>query len=73
MLTEDSLWTVFCKAAVKKKSFELNYNGGTIRREHLDGTGSCEDEATAKFERDKSGFYDPPPLRSSEYFILLTF
>lgn len=33
----------------KKKSFELNYNGGTIWCEHLDGMGTFEDEVTAKY------------------------
>ena len=30
------------QAAIKKKSFELNYNGGTIWCEHLDGMGNQE-------------------------------
>ena len=36
------------EAAIKKKSFELNYNGGTIWCEHLDVMGTSEDEVIAK-------------------------
>ena len=37
------------RAAMKKKSFELNYNGGTIWCEHLDGMGNHEQEVIDKF------------------------
>ncbi len=47
------------QAAIKKKSFELNYNGGTIRCEHLDGMGTFEDEVIAKFTEDKRLFSRP--------------
>ena len=47
------------QAAIKKKSFELNYNGGTIWCEHLDGMGTLEDEVIAKFNEDKKLFSRP--------------
>ncbi len=47
------------QAAIKKKSFELNYNGGTIWCEHLDGMGASEDEVLAKFAEDKRLFSRP--------------
>ena len=47
------------EAAVKKKSFELNYNGGTIWCEHLDGMGTLEGEVIAKFCEDKKLFSRP--------------
>ena len=37
------------RAAVNKKSFELNYSGGTIWCEHLDGMGNHEQEVIDKF------------------------
>jgi len=40
------------QAAVNKKSFELNYNGGTIWCEHLDGMGNREQEVIDKFSGD---------------------
>ena len=40
------------RAAINKKSFELNYNGGTIWCEHLDGMGNLEREVIEKFEAD---------------------
>ena len=42
--TEDEI-----QAAINKKSFELNCNGGTIWCEHLDGMGSREDEVIKKY------------------------
>ena len=41
---------------MRRKSFELNYNGGTIWCEHLDGMGACEAEAIAAglLESDKA-------------------
>lgn len=47
------------EAAIKKKSFELNYNGGTIWCEHLDGMGTSEDEVIAKLGEDKKLFSRP--------------
>ena len=47
------------QAAVGKRSFELNYNGGTIWCEHLDGMGGYEAEVTAKFLEDKNAFSRP--------------
>ena len=40
------------RAAINKKSFELNYNGGTIWCEHLDGMGDLEQEVIDKFKGD---------------------
>ena len=47
------------QAAIRKKSFELNYNGGTIWCEHLDGMGTFEDKVIAKFTEDKRLFSRP--------------
>ena len=47
------------QAAIKKRSFELNYNGGTIWCEHLDGMGTFEDEVITKFTEDKRLFSRP--------------
>ena len=47
------------KAGINKKSFELNYNGGQIWCEHLDGMGSYENEVVTKFTKDKSEFSRP--------------
>ena len=40
------------QAGIKKKSFELNYRGGTIWCEHLDGMGGYEDEVIRKMQND---------------------
>jgi len=40
------------RAAINKKSFELNYNGGTIWCEHLDGMGDREQDVIDKFKGD---------------------
>ena len=45
--TEDEI-----QAAVNKKSFELNYNGGNIWCEHLDGMGNLEQKVIEKFYGD---------------------
>ena len=47
------------QAAIRKKSFELNFNGGTIWCEHLDGMGTSEAEVIAKFNEDKREFSRP--------------
>ena len=47
------------QAGIRKKSFELNYNGGTIWCEHLDGMGACENEVISKFIGDKKSFSRP--------------
>ena len=39
-------------AAIGKRSFELNYNGGTIWCEHLDGMGDLEQQVIDKFKGD---------------------
>ena len=44
---------------MKKKSFEINYNGGTIWCEHLDSMGNMEAEVIRKFEEDSKTFCRP--------------
>lgn len=46
-------------AGKNKKSFELNYNGGTIWCEHLDSMGSLEQEVIEKFQADYKTFIRP--------------
>lgn len=47
------------EAAINKKSFELYYHNGTIRCEHSDGMGACEDDVITKFLEDKRTFSRP--------------
>lgn len=47
------------QAGINKKSFELNFNGGTIWCEHLDAMGPYEDEVISKFLHDKASFLRP--------------
>ena len=47
------------QAAINKRSFELNYNGGTIWCEHLDGMGVHEQKVLDKFLEDKRVFSRP--------------
>ena len=47
------------KAGINKKSFELNFNGGTIWCEHLDGMGEHEREVIEKFTNDLSKLLRP--------------
>ncbi len=47
------------QAGIKKKSFELNYNGGTIWCEHLDGMSDYEEEVIEKFVGDICSFSRP--------------
>lgn len=55
------------QAGLKKKSFELNYNGGTIWCEHLDSMGNMEAEVIKKFEEDSKTFCRPSV---SSYMII---
>ncbi|MGN1100239.1 MAG: hypothetical protein ACI4S9_07805 [Christensenellales bacterium] len=55
------------QAGINKKSFELNYNNGTIWCEHLDGMGAYEEEVIRKFLEDKSSFMRPS---ISSYIII---
>ena len=48
------------RAAIGKRSFELNFRGGTVWCEHLDGMGHLEQEVIDKFYGDI-----PKMLRSS--------
>ena len=55
------------RAGINKKSFELNYNGGTIWCEHLDSMGNMESEVIQKFEGDYKVFSRPSV---SSYMII---
>jgi hypothetical protein len=55
------------QAAIEKESFELNYNGGQIWCEHLDGMGDCEDKVITKFAGDTDSFSKPSV---SSYMII---
>lgn len=55
------------QAGINKKSFELNYNGGTIWREHLDSMGEYEQEVIDKFLEDYNTFCRPSV---SSYMII---
>lgn len=55
------------QAGINKKSFELNYNGGTIWCEHLDSMGNMEAEVIRKFEEDSKMFSRPS---ISSYMII---
>ena len=55
------------QAGINKKSFELNYNGGTIWCEHLDSMGNMEAEVINKFEEDCKTFSRPSV---SSYMII---
>ncbi len=47
------------QAAIRKKSFELNCNGGTIWCEHLDRLGQYGDKVIEKLLEDKRSFSRP--------------
>lgn len=47
------------QAGINKKSFELNYNGGTLWAEHLDSMGDLEAEVIEKFLADYKSFSRP--------------
>ncbi len=55
------------QAGIKKKSFELNYNDGTIWCEHLDSMENMEVEVIKKFEEDYKTFSRPSV---SSYMII---
>lgn len=55
------------RAGINKKSFELNYNGGTIWCEHLDSMGNLEAEVINKFQEDYKTFSRPSV---SSYMII---
>lgn len=54
-------------AGLQKKSFELNYNNGTIWCEHLDSMGGYEKDVLAKFTEDYKQFCRPSV---SSYMII---
>lgn len=47
------------QAGLKKRSFELFYNGGSLWSEHLDGMGSLKEQVIEKFLSDKKTFCRP--------------
>ena len=47
------------EAGIKKKSFELYYNGGSIWCEHLDGMGCFKEKVIEKFLDDCPKFSKP--------------
>lgn len=47
------------EAGLRKKSFELYFNGGSIWAEHLDGMGDMKDKVIDKFLNDKKSFCRP--------------
>ena len=55
------------QAGLNKKSFELNYNDGTIWCEHLDSMGDMETEVLNKFWEDYKTFCRPSV---SSYLII---
>lgn len=55
------------QAGLNKKSFEINYNGGTIWCEHLDSMGNMEAEFINKFKEDYKTFSRPSV---SSYMII---
>lgn len=55
------------QAGLNKKSFEINYNGGTIWCEHLDSMGNMETEVINKFKEDYKTFSRPSV---SSYMII---
>ena len=55
------------QAGLNKKSFEINYNGGTIWCEHLDSMGNMEAEVINKFKEDYKTFSRPSV---SSYMII---
>ena len=55
------------QAGLNKKSFEINYNGGTIWCEHLESMGNMEAEVINKFKEDYKTFSRPSV---SSYMII---
>lgn len=47
------------EAGIRKKSFELFFNGGSIWCEHLDGMGNCKEKVIEKFLGDYPVFSRP--------------
>lgn len=57
------------EAGIKKKSFELYFNGGSIWCEHLDGMSDEKEKVIEKFLNDKKFFCRP----SMTSFIIIDF
>ena len=47
------------EAGLRKKSFDLYYNGGSIWCDHLDGMGELKEQVIEKFLGDKKSFCRP--------------
>lgn len=54
-----SIQNINTEAGLRKKSFELYFNGGSIWAEHLDGMGDMKDKVIEKFLNDKKSFCRP--------------
>lgn len=54
-----SIQNINTEAGLRKKSFELYFNGGSIWCEHLDGMGDMKDKVIEKFLSDKKSFCRP--------------
>lgn len=54
-----SIQNINTEAGLRKKSFELYFNGGSIWCEHLDGMGDMKDKVIEKFQSDKKTFCRP--------------
>ena len=59
MKTTEKSMNIIRQDGIKKKSFELNNNGGQIWCEHLDGMGAYKDEVIAIFLGDVTSFSRP--------------
>ncbi|MGN1106105.1 MAG: hypothetical protein ACI4RH_05580 [Huintestinicola sp.] len=54
-----SIQNINTEAGLRKKSFELYFNGGSIWAEHLDGMGDMKEKVIEKFQSDKKSFCRP--------------
>lgn len=54
-----SIQNINTEAGLRKKSFELYFNGGSIWCEHLDGMGDLKEKVIEKFLEDKKSFCRP--------------
>ena len=54
-----SIQNINTEAGLRKKSFELYFNGGSIWCEHLDGMGDMKEKVIEKFLSDKKSFCRP--------------
>ena len=54
-----SIQNINTEAGLRKKSFELYFNGGSKWCEHLDGMGDMKEKVIEKFLEDKKSFCRP--------------